>query len=261
MLLDNQPTAFDLRFRFLGFPVRVSPFFWLVMALFGQNEFQRGIEFGLIWVACGFISILVHELGHALAMRRFGSPARIELFAFGGMATASYASPSAYRRLWIAAAGPAAGATLFGIVYGTQELFDWARTNPYTTVIYSALFMMNLYWTIFNLLPIWPFDGGHILREMLVIRNVRQPDFQTQKISFVFALVLGIFGIAMNFGPREMVINLAKSLPMWLLYVIPGPVMSLFLLLIAYQSYEAMKQYRRPHLYNDDEGYPWRGRR
>ncbi len=261
MLLDNQPTTFDLRFRFLGFPVRVSPFFWLGMALFGQNWFQKGIEFGLIWVACGFASILVHELGHALAMRRFGSSARIELFAFGGMAIASYTSPSAYRRMWIAAAGPAAGATLLGIVYGTQELFGWAGANAYTMAIYLTLFMMNLFWTIFNLLPIWPFDGGHILRELLVIRNVRQPDFKTQKISFVVALVLGIIGILMNFGSREMVGNIANSLPWWLLYVVPGPVMSLFMLLLAYQSYEAMKQYGRPRLYNDDDSAPWRGRR
>lgn len=260
MLLDNQPTAFDLRFRFLGFPVRVSPFFWLVMALFGQNWFQTGIEFGLIWVACGFASILVHELGHALAMRRFGSPARIELFAFGGMAIASYTNPSAYRRMGIAAAGPAAGATLFGIVYGTQELFEWAGTNHYTIVIYGALFMMNLYWTIFNLLPIKPFDGGHILREILVIRNVREADIKTQQISFVFAIALGVFGIAMNFSPRNITNDLAKSLPEWLVYVIPGPVMSLFLLLLAYQSYEAMKPHRRIRLY-DKEGNPWRGGR
>ena len=261
MLLDNPPTAFDLRFRFLGFPVRVSPFFWLGMALFGQNWFQIGIEFGLIWVACGFASILVHELGHALAIRRFGSSARIELFAFGGMAIASYASPSAYRRMGIAAAGPAAGATLFGIVYGTHLLTGWGGNNAYTSAVYGALFMMNLFWTIFNLLPIWPFDGGHILRELFVIRNVRQPDFRTQKISFVVALVLGIFGILMNFGSREMTMNLAKSLPEWLLYAIPGPVMSLFLLLLAYQCYEAMKQYRRPHLYSDDDSAPWRSRR
>jgi stage IV sporulation protein FB len=90
VFIDHQPTSFDVTFRLGRFPVRVHPLFWLSMALIGLPWFDRSLLLGLLWVACGFVSILVHELGHALAIRHYGSPASIQLIAFGGLATASY---------------------------------------------------------------------------------------------------------------------------------------------------------------------------
>src|SRR5438132_973156 len=88
MLLAEPPrTPFDLNFQVLGFPVRVHPLFWLVgllLGLGGGGE-DAGIRL-VIWFAALFVSILIHELGHALMIRRFGRDAYIVLYAMGGLA-------------------------------------------------------------------------------------------------------------------------------------------------------------------------------
>ena len=82
------PTAYDLRFRLLGVPVRIHPLFWLVACLLGGPwlEGRWGAGYLLLWVACVFVSILVHELGHVLAGRAFGARGHILLYSFGGLA-------------------------------------------------------------------------------------------------------------------------------------------------------------------------------
>lgn len=253
MLFDHQRTPLDLRFRLGPFPVTVNPFFWLTMALLGQWVFKRhGFDIGLLWIACGFVSILWHELGHAIAMRRYGSPAVIVLYGFGGVAIASYESPSPRRRLVIAAAGPIASLVLLGVVWGTNQLYPWAEQHSYLDRLYDFLFQINLLWTLLNLLPIWPLDGSKMLREVLVIRRLRQPDYRTQQVSFGLAVALGVIGVIRNFGPESLEAQMASVCPWWLLWVIPGPVMTLMMFFFAYQSYEMMRRYQRPRLYVDD---------
>ena len=70
MLGMPEPTAYDLRFRFLGIPVRVHPLFWLVTAMLGWRG-SRTSRSILIWIGCVFVSILVHEYGHGLMSRLF----------------------------------------------------------------------------------------------------------------------------------------------------------------------------------------------
>ena len=57
-------TPYDLRFRLLGIPVRVHPLFWVVMAVLGWQD--HNLPMVAVWVACVFVSILVHEYGHGL---------------------------------------------------------------------------------------------------------------------------------------------------------------------------------------------------
>ncbi len=57
-------TPYDLRFRFLGVPVRIHPLFWLVAAVLGWHE--KNVPMTAFWVVCVLVSILVHEYGHAL---------------------------------------------------------------------------------------------------------------------------------------------------------------------------------------------------
>lgn len=88
-IAEPPPTPWDLRFQVLGFPVRVHPLFWLVGLLIGFGSGRNDPELGLhlvIWFCAMFVSILVHELGHALMIRRFGRPAYIVLYAMGGLA-------------------------------------------------------------------------------------------------------------------------------------------------------------------------------
>ncbi len=249
VFIDHQPTSLDVNFRAWRFPVRVHPLFWLSLALIGLPWFDKSLLAGLLWVACGFVSILWHELGHALAMRHYGSPARIQLIAFGGLAIPSYPSPSPWRRLAIVAAGPAAGFVLLTLVWGSNQLTNWSDAHPYLALAYFMLTMVNLFWTLINLLPVWPLDGGQMLREVLVIRRARTPEYTTQRVSIGVALGLVALGVIARFFPPDVAARVFEHWPWWLAWAIPGPVMIVFLLMMAYQNYEMMKRLRRPRLY------------
>ena len=97
MLLAEPPrTAYDLHFRLLGIPVRITPFFWVASVLLGwnlaqgfsaqsQGELSVGVAL-IIWTLAVLLSILVHEFGHALAFRLFGVESDVVLYHFGGLA-------------------------------------------------------------------------------------------------------------------------------------------------------------------------------
>ena len=86
MLGPVQPTEYDLQFSVFGIPVRVIPTFWLLAALLGWSLIQLGLIYVLVWILVVFVSILAHELGHALTAARLGYPPRIFLYHFGGVA-------------------------------------------------------------------------------------------------------------------------------------------------------------------------------
>ena len=87
MLLDQpNDTPFDLKFRLFRIPVRVHPFFWIGTLFLGFDLIQQGIDVLLLWVACVFFSILLHELGHVWMGQFFGSRGHILLQGLGGLA-------------------------------------------------------------------------------------------------------------------------------------------------------------------------------
>jgi stage IV sporulation protein FB len=173
MLGNAAPTPMDLRFSCFGIPVRVHPFFWVAGALGGWEE--RDFNFTLLWIGCLFVSILVHERGHALAARSCGYDPEIVLYHFGGYA--SYYPTSGHtmkRAVYILMSGPGAGFVLFGIVWGL-ELFllqaglfaDNERAFVYLFDTFLQMKHINLWWGLVNLLPVFPLDGGQISRELL----------------------------------------------------------------------------------------------
>ena len=76
------PTRYDLRFSIGEIPVRVHPLFWLIALLLGSSGDLLTIP---VWIVVVFISILIHELGHALAFRFYGIRSQIVLHAMGGL--------------------------------------------------------------------------------------------------------------------------------------------------------------------------------
>ncbi len=164
-------------FRAFGYPVSVGWGGILLMALFGFLEAGRQVNAtGLVIAALGAlvvgVSILVHELGHAISADRFGMRTQgIRIHGMGG--TCAYSGyPSAGQRLWIALAGPGAGLMLgmvaFGVVYGSAA----AGFSPPPLVV-RALSMMvwvNIAWSILNLLPMQPLDGSTALLSGLKLK-------------------------------------------------------------------------------------------
>jgi len=157
-----------LQFNVLGFPVVVQWFFWLIMALMGgairAETRDDWIDIAL-WVIVGFVSILVHELGHALAARKFGYHSTIVLHGFGGVTIIPHARFSRGQSIWVSFSGPLAGFLLAGITFALALVIK-TEYQAVRTLIGFSLFI-NIVWTLMNLLPVLPLDGGQILREIL----------------------------------------------------------------------------------------------
>lgn len=206
LLGDPGTTQYDLRFSILGIPVRVHPMFWLVGVLLGSRTPELSLV--AVWVACLFVSILVHELGHALAARRYGWPPDIVLHGFGGFAR--YSPGYGYTRgraIWIAFAGPLAGFVLFGIVLGFDTMLDigkdkqqpWAMNLVSSSAgrgIEFAIFQLeyiNLFWGMINLLPVFPLDGGKICFELCNGRGSYSGQSRAFQIGMIAAGLAALF--------------------------------------------------------------------
>jgi Zn-dependent protease len=254
-LLEPQETAFDLRFRIFGIPVRVHPMFWLISAVLGWGYIRIGLGYVLLWVACTFVSILVHELGHVLMGLAFGNRSHIVLYSFGGLAIGSNREPHRWQRIAVLFAGPLAGFLLLGAVL----LFAWyalPRIDPEGDMealdeAVDMLFFMNLFWNLLNLLPIWPLDGGQISREVCTAVSPWNGARVALGLSFLLAGVLALhFLLAANGRP--------------LIPFLPGGGMfsALFFALLALESFQMLQQtpaQRRPRWPDeDDDELPWR---
>jgi Zn-dependent protease len=114
-------TRYDLNFRLFGTRVRVHPFFWLASALlsFSFSKYSSiGFAMLPIAVACVFLSILVHEFGHVLVGRYFGSHGHIVLYGFGGLAIGSSNLSNRWQRVAVSLAGPGAQFVLLAVLLG-----------------------------------------------------------------------------------------------------------------------------------------------
>jgi Zn-dependent protease len=206
LLAEPSRTQFDLNFSVLGFPVRVHPFFWLVGVLLGFSGGADGMWI-IVWLLATFVSILIHELGHALMIRRFGREAHIVLYAMGGLAiegrprsddpfgnpwesySPSYSPKSRTpgEQILISAAGPGIQLLLAGLIVaavyatGGRVEIDFNSLLPVPAprlggdlgrninlfYLVWALLYINIFWALMNLLPVLPLDGGQISLQVL----------------------------------------------------------------------------------------------
>lgn len=165
-----EETPFDLRWRMFGIPCRVHPLFWLMSAVICFYLVELGLVVVLIGMLLILISILLHELGHVVAGRIFGSDGHIVLWAMGGLAIGSADSPKRWQRIVVSLAGPFSQMLIFWLplwLFGDKipvpEDFKLAR-RVYALI--DLFWFVNLYWPILNLLPIYPLDGGQVTREI-----------------------------------------------------------------------------------------------
>ncbi|QTN32575.1 M50 family metallopeptidase [Akkermansiaceae bacterium] len=184
-------------FRIFNVPVRVEPWFWVVMALLGGAmgaDSKEALVLVLIFMVAGFISILVHELGHALMARHFGNRVHILLYGMGGLAFREGGRNSRKRDFMIAAAGPA-----IQIALGLAVILAFrasGNTNPYLSAFVAIFFWISVIWALLNLLPILPLDGGRLLESVLGPRRMRTTltvSAATAAGAAVFALLGGYY--------------------------------------------------------------------
>jgi len=185
-MFSISPTPFDLQFQLGRIPVRVHPGFWIVGALGGWNP--NDLRFTFIWMMCLFVSILVHELGHALTAEAFGWPSEILLYHFGGLAFSQrYHNNTPWRSIAVSLAGPGAGFALFALIFVCIRLArgaDWMN-NPYVQDALFQLIYINLWWGIVNLAPVLPLDGGRVCESLLDWLRVRNAEQRVLQISLV----------------------------------------------------------------------------
>ena len=163
MVEGGRPIA---RFRLFGFPVTVDISFVVIIAILGWVPGRTTVTSFVVWLVMVPLAVLVHELGHAFVARTTGAAPAITLAGLGGLT--SYVPPapvSRARSIAISVAGPAVG-----IVVGLG-LLAYARgvgvgDGLAQDVVDTAIFT-TLGWSVLNLLPILPLDGGQTLRELL----------------------------------------------------------------------------------------------
>jgi Zn-dependent protease len=164
------PTPFDLRWRMFGTDIRVNPLFW-VGALYISWPLNRfGFQWMLLGVVCVFVSILLHEFGHVFASRSFGVDSHIVLWAMGGLAIPDRREAKRWQRIIVFAAGPAIQLVFWAILLFCERFLPVPEVPDKTIfgihLVYGFLMLINVYWALLNLLPIWPLDGGQISREV-----------------------------------------------------------------------------------------------
>jgi Zn-dependent protease len=231
-------SPFDLRWRIFGISFCIQPSFWLMNALWGYmlSSAVRGDRVGglhlrmpgkedllfiLLWILCALVSVMVHELGHALTGKLFGQPGSITLGGLGGQAVGDYGAISPWKRILVIFMGPCAGFLFLAFMVAldskpwdeVMEYLDWPslkisggiiahfdpaftiRSNAIYIIVVLLLIMMNLIWNIINLFPIIPMDGGMIMREIACLISPRGGLKFAYAVSFLLAGVITLYHV------------------------------------------------------------------
>lgn len=180
-----------MAFSLGGIPVRVRLTF-LILALFLGSRESNPAKVA-IWVGIVFVSVLVHELGHAVVSKAFGLAPQIELHGMGGT-TSSHgaANVGRARSVAISLAGPFAGFFLAALVYGANRLGIVPKHDFAAFALWSALWV-NVGWGIFNLFPIMPLDGGNVMRHVLEWLTKGRGERPARVVSIVLAGAIAAF--------------------------------------------------------------------
>jgi stage IV sporulation protein FB len=180
------------RFHIGPIPVRIEFPFLLVTVLLGFTGRQSAMLL-LGWTVAVFISVLVHELGHAVVGRLYGSPTSIVLHGMGGLTFRNGGRyPSVREDILVSLAGSVTQIVLLGIpayliTHDNPMLFF---TSYGWYVFFWDLMWVSLGWGIINLLPILPLDGGNIAITLLRRTRIDEPDRVVRFLSVGAALGL-----------------------------------------------------------------------
>lgn len=179
-----------ISFNLFGIPVRIEPWFWITMALIGgalgAND-SLSILLVLVFMLAGFISILVHELGHALTILKFGLPTSITLQAFGGVASYPTGILSRKQSFLVTAAGPALQFALGLLLLLVYRLIP-IPPESLLKVLIMDLIGISIIWAVLNCLPVYPMDGGQMMAAVL---GPRRAHF-VHLISTICAVIIGL---------------------------------------------------------------------
>ncbi|PTY03191.1 peptidase M50 [Opitutaceae bacterium EW11] len=181
-------------FRFSGIQVFLH-WTWFLVAFYEVSTRQERYS-TLFWNVAEYLTlfaiVLLHEFGHALACRSVkGQADEIVLWPLGGLAYVA-PPPRPGAQLWSIAAGPLVNALLVPVVWGVvifSRSQEWFAASPDFAVYLRSIWYINVGLLIFNLLPIFPLDGGQILRSLLWFPLGKARSLQV-------ATIIGFMGVA-----------------------------------------------------------------
>jgi len=180
-------------FNFAGIDVFLH-WSWFLVAAY-EIQLRKGRYSSITWNVLEYLALFLivtlHEFGHSLACRQVGGQAnQIVLWPLGGVAYVD-PPPRPGATLWSIAAGPLVNVVLIPIIMGTGRmslLLGWYTAVPDLRTLIHAVFYIDVGLLIFNILPIYPLDGGQIFRSLLwfVLGRAR---------SLMVATILGFLGV------------------------------------------------------------------
>ena len=222
LLSEPPPSPYDLHFRLSGIPIRVHPMFWVITIVLGVGSGGVPPAQLLAWIVVVFLSVVVHELGHAFTQRHYGGRPWITLYGLGGMSACDDCDRRPLSQILISLAGPAAGFALAGVCFALVRLsgrqIGWAEIDElnitavtlpllgkllyieplpseFGNTLILQMLWVNIAWGLVNLLPIYPLDGGRIAREALTLRQPRRGIVLSLQLSMATAIAMGLFGM------------------------------------------------------------------
>ena len=187
-----------LKTTLFGFPFEVHPsaLFILGFIILMSGGGSVGISVSIMLAVVFFISIMVHELGHAVAAQGFGlGPIRMVIHGFGGL-TSFGVPPSHKQGVLVSLAGPAAGLALALISWVCAGVFLSESSHFLWVFTVTMMIQINVFWSLFNLLPIFPLDGGQVMWHGLAMAmptaKARQ---KTRQVSIAIAAIVGVYAL------------------------------------------------------------------
>lgn len=182
-----------------GFPLRVHPtavFLILLLSFAFRGAGRNGASMAIMAFVVIVVSILVHELGHAFVARRMGlGPVEIMLHGFGGLASFSK-RPTNKQGFLVSIAGPLAGLTLGAIAWLIEPVMVKEGSHFLVAFGIGLLIWINIFWSLFNLLPMYPLDGGQVMWHALALKmSPYRARLITRQVSLATAAVIGVYAL------------------------------------------------------------------
>ena len=182
------------RLQVAGIPVRIEPTFFLVLVLLGLPQPWFHV---VSWVVIATVSVLLHELGHAVAFRAYGVKPSIVLHGFGGLTSGSGELTSG-QRIVVSLAGPFSALLLFGLPAVLLQMSGAVPAGDASVILRQVLWI-NVGWSILNLVPVLPLDGGQVFLDVCDICTDGRGRRAAEIVSVGVAGVLAVLAIANGF--------------------------------------------------------------
>ena len=149
---------------------------------------ELGIHYALLWIPILFLSVLIHELAHAGAIAVFGFGAsQIVLGGMGGV-TINQRKARPWQDMLISIAGPASSFVMMAASLWIWQRTEIGQTDKFLVELLPRMAQANLFWGLFNLIPVPPLDGGHATRDFF---RMFLPERQAFTIAIWIAIVVG----------------------------------------------------------------------